>query len=59
LGLPDDEFDYDEFVREELSGESKKRRVPQLKPRGLSWIWWAAGVLLLLAFAYGFIRQWR
>lgn len=69
LDLPDDDFDYDEFVKEEFGGDGggdqgKGRgrgrsgvRAPQIKPAGLGWIWWIAGVLLLLAFAYGFFRQ--
>ena len=55
LGLPDDEFNYDEFAKAEFG--DKDRVVPQLKPRGLSWVWWVAGVLLILAFLYGFLRQ--
>lgn len=41
LGLPDDEFNYDEFVREEFGGPKPARP-------GLQWIWWAAAILLLL-----------
>jgi len=40
LDLPDDEFDYDRFVQEELDP-------PRLKRAGLSWFWWAASVVLL------------
>ena len=57
LGVPDDEFDYDEFVREEFGDGRKKIGVPQVKPHGLSWVWWVAGVLLILAFLYGFLQQ--
>ena len=57
LDLPDDEFDYDKFVREEFGDGQKKRSAPQIKPHGLSWIWWVAGVLLIAAFLYGFLRQ--
>lgn len=46
LGLPDDEFDYDEFVKNEFGSGSRK----PLVPRGLHWGWWVAAVLLLLAF---------
>lgn len=45
LGLPDDEFDYDEFVKEEFGGGVADK----IKPRGLSWVWWVAAVLLLAA----------
>ena len=57
LDLPDDEFDYDEFVKEEFG--SKERSSPRIKPAGLRWVWWVAGVLLLLAFAFAFFRQFR
>jgi hypothetical protein len=48
LGLPDDEFDYDEFVKEELSEEPRAR---QLRPRGISWFWWIVALVLLAASA--------
>jgi hypothetical protein len=47
LGLPDEEFDYNEFVKEEFArGQSK--------PRGISWFWWmiAALVTVLVSFAF-------
>jgi hypothetical protein len=45
LGLPDTEFDYDSFVKEEF-GETEPR------PRGVSWFWWVvAGVLAGLVLA--------
>jgi hypothetical protein len=61
LGLPDDEFDYDEFVKEEF-GEGERQRglgraSQRLKPRGVRWLWWVVGVLLLLAFAFSFLRH--
>jgi hypothetical protein len=43
LGLPDEEFDYDEFVREEFGP-------PRVKPRGVRWFWWAVACLVLAAF---------
>jgi len=43
LGLPDDEFDYDEFVKEEFGSGNR------IRPRGISWFWWLAAVLLLAA----------
>ena len=46
LGIPDDEFDYDEFVKEEFG----KRRESRVRPRGINWFWWVAAVILLLAF---------
>ena len=49
LGLPDENFDYDDFVKREFSGE-------KIRPRGLHWAWWLVAVLLLLVFLYGFFR---
>ena len=43
LGLPDDEFDYDEFVKRELSAK------PAGPPR-VRWYWWVALAAILLAF---------
>jgi hypothetical protein len=62
LGLPDDEFDYDEFVKEEFGEEGRTSRPlarasQRLKPRGVRWLWWVVGVLLLLAFAFSFLRH--
>ena len=45
LGLPDDEFDYDEFVRQEFGD----KRANAVKPKGISWLWWIAAILLILA----------
>lgn len=42
LGLPEDEFDYDEFVKKEF-GPANPR------PRGISWFWWVIGLLALAA----------
>lgn len=42
LGLPDEKFDYDDFVQREFGGE-------KVKPRGLRWFWWLVAVLLLAA----------
>ena len=47
LGLPDENFDHDEFVKEEFGPEPAK-------PRGIRWLWWVivllvvAGMLLFL-----------
>ena len=44
LGLPDEEFDYDEFVKEEFASQKKV----EVRPRGISWFWWIVAVLLLV-----------
>jgi hypothetical protein len=50
LGLPDDEFDYNEFVKEEFGSQNK------IRPRGISWFWWVAAVILLLALLAWLLR---
>ncbi|HVV01314.1 MAG TPA: hypothetical protein VHH88_08110, partial [Verrucomicrobiae bacterium] len=42
LGLPDEHFDYDEFVRNEFGREGTV-------PRGIHWFWWLVGVLVAAA----------
>jgi hypothetical protein len=56
LGLPDDEFDYDQFVQEEFADETKQR-LERLKPRGVRWLWWLVAVLLLSGIAYSLLRH--
>jgi hypothetical protein len=41
--LREDEFDYDEFVRDEFGGGAR--------PRGVSALWWITAIVLLIAFA--------
>jgi hypothetical protein len=43
LGLPDDAFDYDEFVRKEFGSEKQR-------PPGIHWLWWIVAVVLLFVF---------
>jgi hypothetical protein len=40
LDLPNQDFDYNEFVKEEFGSRSPK-------PRGLHWFWWLVGIALL------------
>ena len=42
LGLPDEDFDYDGFVKEEFGGERK--------PRGIHWLWWLTALILIVLF---------
>jgi len=55
LGLPDDEFDYDEFVKEEF-GEKRESRI---KPRGFPWVWWLLAIGLLGLIAWSVLRSFR
>jgi hypothetical protein len=48
LGIPDDSFDYDEFVQREFQGKSPKRK--------LQWLWFFAALLVIVAFALAFVR---
>jgi zinc-ribbon domain len=51
LDLPDEEFDYQDYVKREFDTGSPK-------PRGLAWIWWvtAVGLLVLAFFGWLFFR---
>jgi RNA polymerase subunit RPABC4/transcription elongation factor Spt4 len=51
LGIPDDEdFDYDEFVKEEFGEKKSTTRPP------IGWFWWVVAVGLLIAIAFYFLR---
>lgn len=41
LGLPEEDFNYDEFVKREFAP-------PSPKPQELQWVWWLTGIALLL-----------
>jgi hypothetical protein len=47
LDLPDENFEYDEFVKREFGDESPV-------PRGVHWFWWVIAVLV----AAGFLAYW-
>ena len=49
LGIPDDNFDYDEFVKEEF-------RPPRVKPRGIHWLWWVTALGLIGLFLSYFFK---
>ena len=46
LDLPEEKFDYDDFVEREFGG---KKPVP----RGIRWLWWVVAIILLVLF-FGF-----
>jgi len=50
LGLPDDSFNYESFVREEFGG-------PQPAPPGAAWRWWVVVAIVFLILAG--ILVWR
>ena len=47
LDLPDEDFDYNEFIAREF-GKGKKEVVPQ----GLHWFWWIVGLGLVTALIW-------
>ena len=53
LGLPDDQFDYDEFVKEEFGGGKRRARPP------VGWFWWVVAVALLIVTAMYFLGLFR
>jgi hypothetical protein len=48
LGLPDEDFDYDEFVKREFAKAAPK-------PEGLHWAWWLVAIALLAAMVFAWI----
>jgi uncharacterized membrane protein YvbJ len=49
LGLPDENFDYEDFVKREFGGKKPL-------PRGQHWFWWIIGVLVVGAILFMFLR---
>lgn len=49
LGIPNDDFDYDEFTKREFGQE------PKTVPRGISPLWWLVAVGLLALAVLGFL----
>ena len=49
LGIQDDHFNYDEFVKEEFGAPSRK-------PRGIHWIWWVTALLMALLLLFLCLR---
>ena len=49
LNLPDEEFDHEEFTRREFGAG-------EIRPRGISWFWWIAALLLASFFLWGGLK---
>jgi hypothetical protein len=47
LNLPSDDFNYDEFVKNEFADRPK--------PQGISWLWWGVALILVLLFLFAWI----
>ena len=52
LDLPDENFDYDDFVNREFGA-------PKRRPSGIRKIWWVVAIFLLIAAALAFIGSLR
>ena len=49
LGLPDDNFDYNQFVKAEFEPDS-------VKPRSIHWFWWVTALVLVGLLLLIFLR---
>jgi hypothetical protein len=49
LDLPDENFDYSDFVKREFGGKSPV-------PRGVHWFWWVVALVLAAAFIAFWLR---
>ena len=48
LGIPDENFDYNEFAKDEFGGHAK--------PRDSHWLWWLTSLLLVFLFLFFWFR---
>ena len=46
MDLPEHDFNYDDFVKQEFGSHAK--------PMGLKTIWWIVGIALIVAFVWYF-----
>ena len=49
LGIPDENFDYDQYVQAEFAPE-------RVKPHGLHWLWWITALILVALFLFYFFH---
>lgn len=49
LDLPDEEFDYEGYVKREFGGK-------EVVPQGIHWFWWLVGVALVVGIALLWFR---
>ena len=49
LDLPDENFDYDDFVKREFGAKKPL-------PRGVHWFWWLVGIALAASFLLLWLR---
>jgi len=50
LELPDENFDYEEFVKREFGGGKNP------KPRGIHWFWWVVAIVILGVLVLAFFH---
>jgi len=50
LDLPEEKFDYDDFVKREFGKEGPV-------PRGLYWLWWVVGIGIIGALLFLWLRH--
>jgi uncharacterized membrane protein YvbJ len=43
LDLPDEEFDYEDYLQREFAPEGRL-------PRGIHWFWWLMAIILIILF---------
>ncbi|NIP93209.1 MAG: hypothetical protein GWO24_07035 [Akkermansiaceae bacterium] len=48
IGIPDDEFDYEQFIQREFGGKPHRKL-------GIKWYWWATGVVLVGLFGWAIL----
>lgn len=49
LDIPEENFDYDDFVKKELGDKGPV-------PRGIKWYWWVIAIAVLAALLLVFLR---
>ena len=49
LGIPDDNFNYEKFVKAEFGSA-------RAQPQEIHWVWWATALLLLVIFIFFYLR---
>ncbi len=52
VNVPDEDFDYNDFVRREFG-----KGAARVKPPGLRWYWWITGLMLLGLMVAGYILR--
>ena len=49
LGLPDEGFNHDEFVKSEFGPDP-------IKPQGIAWFWWVVAVLVVAGMLFYLLK---